>query len=103
MMPSISVHELHKNLETLHLIDVRESWEWDIAHIFGASHIPLGDLLSNIDTLDKDRSTAVICHHGVRSAKAVGILLQHGFSAVYNVTGGIDAWSKEIDPSVPLY
>jgi len=102
-MQSISVHELHQQFDHYLLIDVRESWEWEIANINGAMHIPLRDLSTNISQLDCDRSIAVLCHHGFRSAKASELLLQHGLAAVYNVTGGIDAWSKEIDPSVPLY
>lgn len=102
-MKSISVHELHQNPENFLLIDVREPWERDIAHISKSIHIPLKDFLNKSATLDRNKPIALICHHGVRSAKAAGLLLQQGFTAVYNVAGGIDAWSKEIDPSVPLY
>ena len=102
-MQSISVKKLHEQLEHFVLIDVREKWEWDITHIPGSIHIPLKDIATRNDELDQNRAIAVICHHGGRSAKAVAFLLQHGFSAVYNVDGGIDAWSKEIDSAVPLY
>lgn len=102
-MQSISVHELSQHFKSYLLIDVREPWEWDTAHIDGAVHIPSKDLLNKISMLDCGQSIAVICHHGVRSARAAELLLQHGLAAVYNVIGGVDAWSKEIDPSVPLY
>ncbi len=102
-MQSISVQKLHDQLEHFALLDVREKWEWDIAHIPGSIHIPLKDIAARIGELDQNCAIAVVCHHGGRSAKAAAFLLQHEFSNVYNVSGGIDAWSREIDPSVPLY
>lgn len=102
-MKSISVQKLHEQFGHFLLLDVREKWEWDIAHVVGSVHMPLKDIPSRINELDPTRAIAVLCHHGARSARAVDFLLQHGFTAVYNVDGGIDAWSREIDPSVPLY
>lgn len=102
-MKSISVQNLHEQFGHFFLLDVREKWEWDTAHIAGFVHIPLKDIPSRINELDPTHSIAVMCHHGARSARAVDFLLQQGFIAVYNVNGGIEAWSREIDPSVPLY
>ena len=102
-MQSISVKKLYEQFELFMVIDVREKWEWDMAHVAGSVHMPLKDIPSRINELDPTNSIAVLCHHGARSARAVDFLLQHGFTAVYNVDGGIDAWSREIDPSVPLY
>lgn len=102
-MQSISVQDLHRQLKIFSLIDVREQWEWDIGHIHKSIHIPLKDLILKNRALDRNCPIAVICHHGVRSAKAVDALLQYGFLNVYNVKGGIEAWSREIDPTVPLY
>lgn len=102
-MESISVQKLYEQFGHFFLLDVREKWEWDIAHVAGSIHIPLKDIPSRIHELNPTHSIAVMCHHGARSARAVDFLLQHGFTAVYNVSGGIDAWSREIDSSVPLY
>ncbi len=102
-MESISVQELHEQFGHFLLLDVREKWEWDIAHVLGAVHIPLKDIHIRINELNPEHSIAVMCHHGVRSARAIDFLLQQGFTNVYNVVGGIDAWAREIDPSVPLY
>lgn len=102
-MQSISVKKLHEQFGHFILLDVREKWEWDIACIAGSVHVPLKDIPTKINELDQNHSIAVICHHGGRSARAAAFLLQHGFTIVYNVDGGIDAWAREIDPSVPLY
>ncbi len=102
-MQSISVKKLYEQFEHFLVLDVREKWEWDIAHVDGAVHLPLKDIPSRINELDPARQIAVMCHHGGRSGRAADFLLQHGFATVYNVDGGIDAWSREINPSVPLY
>jgi rhodanese-related sulfurtransferase len=102
-MPEITVKELHEQFADFLVIDVREQWEWEIAKIEGAILIPLKDLPNKITDLNQSAKIAALCHHGGRSSRAVAFLLQQGFSAVYNVAGGIYAWSKDVDPSVPVY
>lgn len=85
------------------LLDVREQWEFDIGHLKGSELIPLGQLLHSLESLDTQRETVVICHHGVRSMRACYILEQYGFDQVINLRGGVDAWAKEVDPSFPQY
>jgi molybdopterin/thiamine biosynthesis adenylyltransferase/rhodanese-related sulfurtransferase len=85
---------LSGNFEGL-LIDVREPHEHAAASIEEARLIPLGTLTDQLETLPKDREILVHCKSGMRSAKAVGLLREHGFTRVKNVTGGIDAWLKE--------
>lgn len=102
-MQTITAKTLHEQFTDFLVIDVREKWEWEVAHIKGTTLIPLKDLPLKITDLDKASDIAVLCHHGSRSARAVAFLLQQGFTAVYNVAGGIDAWSKSVDPLVPLY
>jgi len=85
------------------LVDVRERHEWAIARIEGATLIPLGEIGRSLDKLPKDREIVVYCKGGVRSAQAADQLVQAGYERVTNVTGGITAWSTEIDPSVPRY
>ncbi len=107
-IPEITVSELKDKLdngEFINVLDVREQHEYDVANLGEgtARLIPLGDLPNRIDELDRDENFAVHCRSGARSAKAVQLLQEAGFENVYNVKGGILAWSEEIDPSVPQY
>ena len=85
------------------LLDVREPWEWQLARIQGAEHLPMGQIPGAVENLDKVRPTVVICHHGTRSLQVVAFLQRQGFTNLHNLQGGIDAWSREIDPKVALY
>ncbi len=85
------------------LLDVRESWEIEIASLPGAIPIPMGDLPSRLQELDPDRPTIVICHHGARSLNVTMWLRNQGFEHVQSLAGGIDQWSRSIDPSIPRY
>jgi rhodanese-related sulfurtransferase len=89
--------------EDLFVLDVREPQEVEIAPFPGAVHIPLGDIPSRLTELDLDRETVVVCHHGMRSAQVAMYLARMGFVRVLNLTGGIDAWSTDADPSTPRY
>lgn len=85
------------------LLDCREPFEFAVCRIPGALLIPLGELAERApDELDPARPVLVYCHHGVRSVNAVVILSALGFEAAH-VRGGIDGWSREVDPSVPRY
>ncbi|HNQ04913.1 MAG TPA: rhodanese-like domain-containing protein [Thiobacillaceae bacterium] len=85
------------------LLDVREPWEFERCHIANASLVPMRSLSARLAELDPERETVVICHHGVRSYHVTRFLEQNGFSNVINLTGGVDAWAKEVDPAMPLY
>src|SRR6266513_2902165 len=89
--------------EPFELIDVREPFEYEIARIDGAKLIPLGEISERLDELSGERPIVVHCHSGKRSAQAARLLQQRGFANVYNLEGGIDAWSDQIDPNVPKY
>ncbi|MBC3542032.1 rhodanese-like domain-containing protein [Rufibacter sediminis] len=106
MLPEITPQQLKERLdqqEPLQLIDVREPQEWDICHL-GGQLIPLGDLPKAAATLDKDKVTVLICHHGFRSAQALMFLQQrHGFTQLLNLKGGVHAWAQEVDPNFPVY
>jgi len=82
---------------------VREPFEYEIARIDGAKLIPLAEIAERAEELQREQPIVVHCHSGTRSAQAVRLLQQRGFSNVYNLEGGIDAWSDQIDPSVPKY
>src|SRR5881296_1658139 len=105
-VPAISVHELKRKTDTreaFELIDVREPFEYEIARIDGAKLIPLGEIAERADELQREQLIVIHCHSGGRSAEAVRLLQQRGFTNVYNLKGGIDAWSDQIDPGVPKY
>lgn len=85
------------------MIDVREPWEWQLAHIEGSRHLPMGQIPSQAAELDKTHPTVVICHHGTRSLQVVAFLERMGFANLHNLQGGIDAWARGVDPAVKRY
>jgi rhodanese-related sulfurtransferase len=85
------------------ILDVREGWEMQICTLPGSTHIPMGQVPDRLAELDPARETVVVCHHGVRSRRVIGFLEQRGFTNLYNLTGGVDAWAREIDPRMPTY
>lgn len=85
------------------LLDVREPFELQTASLPGVVHIPMLQIPSRMSELERDAEIAVICHHGGRSAQVVRFLSLQGFTNVHNVRGGIDAYAKRVDTSVPRY
>jgi rhodanese-related sulfurtransferase len=85
------------------LLDVREPWEWQIARLEGAQHIPMREVPARLGELDPGREVVAICHHGGRSQQLAAFLENNGFAKVHNLVGGVDAWSRTVDPAVPLY
>jgi adenylyltransferase/sulfurtransferase len=103
---TISPKELKARLDkgdNLVLLDVREQWEYDLAKLAGSILVPLGTLPQSLAKLDRKAEIISICHHGMRSADATNFLLQQGFANVKNLVGGIDAWSVQVDGTVPRY
>lgn len=101
----VSVHDLKRALVEggATVVDVREPWEAEIARIEGARLVPLGEFAARAGELPRDTPILVLCHHGGRSMQATQWLRRNGYDKVSNVAGGIDAWSREIDPAVPRY
>jgi rhodanese-related sulfurtransferase len=86
------------------LVDVRESWEYATAKIDPSLLMPMGDVPSRAhQELDPDDRLLILCHHGARSLSVANWLRQQGFDAAQSVAGGIEAWSREVDPSIPRY
>lgn len=85
------------------LLDVREAWEIEIANVPDTVHIPMGEIAERASELDPARDTVVLCRSGRRSLEVARYLEQNGFKSVANLTGGILAWSRELDPSIPEY
>ena len=105
-MKEVTVKELKKLIDEgadFQLIDVREPNEFDFAHINGEL-IPLGTVPQNVEKFSKNKRVIVHCRSGKRSGDAIHYLEKnHGFDNLYNLVGGILAWSDEIDSSVPKY
>jgi rhodanese-related sulfurtransferase len=88
---------------TVVLLDVREHVELEIASVPSAVHVPMREIPTKLAEFDRDMPIVVMCHSGGRSRRVAEYLLGNGFSQVFNLRGGIDAWSTEIDPQVPRY
>ncbi|MFZ0294625.1 MAG: rhodanese-like domain-containing protein [Candidatus Sulfotelmatobacter sp.] len=103
----ISPEEVKRKLdqgEGLTMLDVREPWEFETAHMEGAKLLPMGDIPSRAhQELDPEEHIVVVCHHGVRSMNVTAWLRQQGFEKVQSMRGGIDAWSRVVDRNVPTY
>jgi adenylyltransferase/sulfurtransferase len=102
MMPA-ALHELLSTGANVDVIDVREPWEWGVARIEGARLIPLGTFEDLVGTLDPERDLVLYCHHGVRSQSAADRLVNAGYTRVFNLSGGIERWRLEVDPSMRGY
>jgi len=85
------------------LLDVREPWEFQTCRIESARLVPLRELPGRVAELDPNADTVVICHHGARSMHAAMFLLRQGFARVHNLAGGVDAWARGVDPTMPVY
>jgi adenylyltransferase/sulfurtransferase len=102
----ITAKEVHERIgrgEKLFLVDVREPWEYDLCRLPGAKLIPLGALPANLKVLLDADDVICYCHHGMRSLDAAVWLRQQGVAGAKSMSGGIDRWSADVDPSVPRY
>ena len=102
----ISVTELAtrlKNGEKIRLIDVREPHEAAISSLPGEELIPLGELAARLPKLDSSQEIVLFCRSGSRSSRALELLVSAGFRKARNLRGGINAWAREVDPSLPVY
>ncbi|MDB6148160.1 MAG: moeZ, partial [Spartobacteria bacterium] len=104
--PTISVEQLKQKIDSsgsFEILDVREPFEYDIARIEGSRLMPLGEVPSRLEELSREKELIVMCKSGVRSAQAVEFLRTNGFSQVFNLRGGIDAWTEQINPEMARY
>lgn len=106
-MQEYSARQLHQYLASTDsdplLLDVREPWEFQICHLEGSELIPMGRLPSALGSLDPDRETVVICHHGIRSRQVARFLDYQGFRRVINLSGGVAEWARDVDRHMPTY
>ena len=105
--PELHAHQTAPGATALLLLDVREDWEVQLAPVTVSGlhcvHIPMNDIPSRLAELDPAQPVLCICHHGARSAQVVAFLERQGFELVYNLAGGIDAWSTQVDVNVKRY
>ncbi|MEK7747925.1 MAG: rhodanese-like domain-containing protein [Nitrospirota bacterium] len=99
----IDVKERREAGDNFVLLDVREQWEYDLAHVPDSILIPLSQLPRRLSELDSDDEIVTMCHHGMRSASAQAILIDAGFLDVKNMSGGIDLYSATADPTIRRY
>lgn len=85
------------------MVDVREPWEVQTCRIGESLHLPLNEIPARFNELDAARDIVLICHHGARSLHAAMFLERQGFTAVWNLDGGVDGWARSVDPSMPVY
>lgn len=105
-VPEMSPQELAAEIKegrTLVLLDVRGEDELEISKMAGIVHIPMQDVPERIAELDPQSDIVVICRSGGRSARVAGYLLQNGFPKVRNLSGGMNLWATEVDPTLPVY
>jgi rhodanese-related sulfurtransferase len=102
----ISVAEFRRRQkagEKFLLVDVREPWEFEVCRIEGAKLMPMRTIPANLQALDGDEDVICYCHHGQRSLDVAAWLRAQGVEGAQSLAGGIERWSREIDPTVPRY
>lgn len=106
MVKEISPGELQLLLDSGQdyiLLDVRQPWEFKICQLPNSINIPLNDLDKSVAQLPDDKEIVTICHHGVRSKQAAIILEQSGYLKVVSLQGGVEAWARDINPTMERY
>jgi adenylyltransferase/sulfurtransferase len=102
----ISASALHEKLFSeapWTLVDVREPYEFDICRLPQACLIPVSRISQQLERIPRDKPVVMYCHHGVRSTQVIRFLQQEGFTNLYNLSGGIDAWAREVDEAMERY
>ena len=106
-MQEFSAQELKAHLETCDkpplLLDVRQPWEYDVCRIENSVLLPMSQITAEYKSLDFDRETVVICHHGIRSRRVGRYLEEAGFINIINLSGGVAQWAKTVDNQMTTY
>jgi len=105
-MKEITPKELKQHMDTGNipaLLDVRETWEYEICQIDGSVNINMSQIPTRMTELKKDQEIVVICHHGIRSMQVASYLEAAGYTNISNLVGGIDAWARMVDPAMAQY
>ena len=88
---------------TPRLIDVREPWEFDICQLDNSELLPMAQIPTSLELFHESPEYVIICHHGIRSLQVINFLTHHGIHNTINLDGGVDAWAREVDISMPVY
>jgi rhodanese-related sulfurtransferase len=106
-MREFNAQELKAHLETCGeqplLLDVRQPWEFEVCKIENSVLLPMSQITAEYNSLDFDRETVVICHHGIRSRRVGRYLEEAGFSNIINLSGGVAQWAQTVDSDMPTY
>lgn len=106
-MRRFSARDLKNYLARCHkpplLLDVREPWEYEKCHLEGSKLIPMRQIPNAIEELAEEKEIVVICHHGIRSRQVAYYLEQNGIEDVINLEGGVEAWARDVEPTMPRY
>jgi sulfur-carrier protein adenylyltransferase/sulfurtransferase len=89
--------------EDIDILDVREGWEVNIVALPNNKNIPMNDIPDEVENIAKDKPVVVMCHTGRRSEEVAYFLETEGFENILNLVGGIAAWKRDVDPSIPAY
>lgn len=106
-MREFSAEQLKTYLDTCEkqpfLLDVRQPWEYEVCKIENSVLLPMSQITAEYNSLDFDRETVVICHHGIRSRRVGRYLEEAGFSNIINLSGGVAQWAQTVDKDMPTY
>ncbi|HKU46116.1 MAG TPA: rhodanese-like domain-containing protein [Burkholderiales bacterium] len=101
--PELAAWLADASREKPQLVDVREAWEFERARIDGAQLVPMREVAGRLAEINPAKPVVAICHHGGRSMQIALFLEKAGYNNVHNLVGGVDAWSRSVDPAVPIY
>jgi rhodanese-related sulfurtransferase len=101
--PDLAAWLADASREKPQLVDVREPWEFERARIEGARLVPMREVAARLAEIDPAKPVVAICHHGGRSMQVALYLEKAGYNNIHNLVGGVDAWSRSVDPAVPIY
>lgn len=102
-MTALELNEYIANNPNIVLIDVRETWEYNVAYIKDSIHIPISEIQNRMHDFNEDETIVFICHHGVRSRMVGNYFQQNDYENIINLRGGIDSWAKTVDNQMAVY
>ncbi|MAW49115.1 MAG: sulfurtransferase [Gammaproteobacteria bacterium] len=102
-MTALELNEYIANNSNIVLIDVRETWEYNVAYIKDSIHIPISEIQNRMHDFNEDETIVFICHHGVRSRMVGNYFQQNDYENIINLRGGIDSWAKTVDNQMAVY
>ena len=102
-MTALELNEYIANNSNIVLIDVRETWEYNVAYIKDSIHIPISEIQNRMHDFNEDETIVFICHHGVRSRMVGNYFQQNDYENIINLRGGIDYWAKTVDNQMAVY